>query len=82
MPDFQHYYDRIHTKGSKVNISYCWIEHKKEHHDGYVQSQFYEYYNRFVERSYGKRDAKMAVERVPGEKMYRDISIAKRPGYS
>lgn len=72
MPDFQHYYDRIHAKGSKVNISYCWIEYKKEHPDGYEQSQFYEYYNRFVERSYGKRDAKMAVERVPGEKMYID----------
>ena len=28
LPDFQHYYDRIHAKGSKVNISYCWIEYK------------------------------------------------------
>ena len=23
LPDFQHYYDRIYTSGSKVNISYC-----------------------------------------------------------
>lgn len=23
LPDFQHYYDQIHEKGSKVNISYC-----------------------------------------------------------
>jgi hypothetical protein len=51
MPDFQHYYDRIHAKGSKVNISYCWIEYKQEHPDGYEQSQFYEYYNRFVEKT-------------------------------
>ena len=72
MPDFQHYYDRIHAKDSKVNISYCWIEYKQEHPDGYEQSQFYEYFNRFVEKTYGARDAKMAVERVPGERMYID----------
>jgi len=72
LPDFQYYYDRIHAKGSKVNIAYCWIEYKTEHPDGYEQSQFYEYYNKFVESHYGKRDAKMAVERVPGEKMYID----------
>ena len=72
VPDFQYYYDRIHEKGSKVNIAYCWIEYRKEHPDGYGQSQFYEYYNRFVEKSYGARDAKMPVERVPGEKMYID----------
>lgn len=72
LPDFQYYYDRIHAKGSKINIAYCWIEYKTEHPDGYEQSQFYEYYNRFVETHYGKRDATMAVERVPGEKMYID----------
>ena len=41
LPDFQYYYDRIHAKGSKVNIAYCWIEYKTEHPDGYEQSQFY-----------------------------------------
>lgn len=71
-PDFQHYFDRIHFKGSKVNVSYCWIEYKQDHPDGYEQSQFYELYNRFVEQNFGKRDVKMAVEHVPGEKMYID----------
>ena len=72
LPDFQHYYDRIHSKGSKVNISFCWIEYKEEHPDGYGQTQFYEYYNRFVEATYGGQTSKMAVDRVPGEKMYID----------
>ncbi|MBQ8932684.1 MAG: IS21 family transposase [Lachnospiraceae bacterium] len=72
MPDFQYYYDRIHQKGSRINISYCWIEYKQEHPDGYEQSQFYEYYNRFVNKVYGPRDVSMAVERVPGEKMFID----------
>lgn len=35
MPDFQRYYDRIHGRDSKVNISYCWIEYRKENPDGY-----------------------------------------------
>lgn len=72
LPDFQLYFDRIHSKGSRVNIAYCWIEYKQQHPDGYGQSQFYELYNRFVEENYGKRDVRMAVERVPGEKMYID----------
>ena len=72
LPDFQHYFDRIHSKGSKVNVSYCWIEYKQDYPDGYEQSQFYELYNRFVEKNFGKRDVKMAVERIPGEKMYID----------
>lgn len=49
LPDFQYYYDRIRSKDSKVNIAYCWIEYKTEYPDGYEQSQFYEYYNKFVE---------------------------------
>lgn len=72
LPDFALYFDRIHEKGSKVNISYCWMEYKQEHPDGYEQSQFYELYNRYVEKNFGKRNLKMAVERVPGEKMYID----------
>lgn len=72
MPNYRYYYDRIHAKGSKVNLSFCWLEYKQQNPDGYEQSQFYEYYNRFVEDTYGKRDATMAVERVPGERMYID----------
>ena len=72
LPDFQNYYDRIHAKGSRINLSYCWIEYKQEHPDGYEQSQFYEYYNRFVKENYGGTDVKMPVERIPGEKMYID----------
>ena len=71
-PDFQLYYDRIHAKGSRVNVAYCWLEYKQEHPDGYEQSQFYELYNSFVGKTFGKADVKMAVERVPGEKMYID----------
>lgn len=72
LPDFAMYFDRIHARGSKVNIAYCWIEYKQEHPDGYEQSQFYELYNRYVEKNFGTQNVKMAVERVPGERMYID----------
>lgn len=79
MPDFQHYYDRINSQGSRVNIAFCWLEYKQEHPDGYEQTQFYEYYNRFVAKKYGHKEAKMSVERVPGEKMYIDW-VGDHPG--
>lgn len=66
------YYDRIHDKYSKVNLSFCWFEYKQENPDGYGQSQFCELYNWFVEKNFGKRDTKMAVEHMPGEKMHID----------
>lgn len=72
LPDYQHYYDRIHEKGSKLNIAYFWIEYKQKYPDGYGKSQFYENYNRFVEEHYGAQKATMAVERIPGERMYID----------
>lgn len=73
MPDFQKYYDRIMAKGSKVNISFCWMEYKEENPDGYESSQFYEYFSRFLKEKCGvTRNVTMAVHRVPGERVYID----------
>ena len=49
LPDFQYYYDRIHAPNSRVNISFCWLDYKEKNPDGYEKSQFYEYYQRFVQ---------------------------------
>lgn len=72
LPDCQYYYDRIHSPGSKVNISFCWLDYKEKNPDGYEKSQFYEYYNKFIEANYGGEHASMPVNRKPGEKMYID----------
>ena len=53
LPDFERYYDRMMTKGSKVNMFYCWLDYKNEHPNGYQVSQFYELFNRFIEKNYG-----------------------------
>lgn len=72
LPDFQYYYDRIHTPGSRMNISFCWLDYKEKNPDGYEKSQFYEYFNRFIAENYGGQKVSMAVNRIPGEKMYID----------
>jgi len=72
LPDFQYYYDRIHSSGSRVNISFCWLDYKEKNPNGYEKSQFYEHYNRFVAEKYGGKSISMPVERKPGEKMYID----------
>ena len=68
LPDFQYYYDRIHAPNSRVNISFCWLDYKEKNPDGYEKSQFYEYYQRFVQENYGGTKISMAVHRKPGEK--------------
>ena len=73
MPDYQKYYDRLMSKGSKVNMYFLWIEYKEEHPNGYQQTQFYEYFRRFTKENYSSRDTYMPVERLPGEKLYIDI---------
>lgn len=72
LPDFQKCFDRIHQKGSKANLTFLWYEYKEQYPDGYQLTQFCEYYRRFVEQSYGSESVSMAVERIPGEKMYID----------
>ena len=72
LPDFQYYYDRIHAPGSRMNILFCWLDYKEKNPDGYEKSQFYEYFNRFIAENYGGQKVSMAVNRIPGEKMYID----------
>ncbi|MGN8921442.1 hypothetical protein ACTNB0_10215 [Lachnospiraceae bacterium HCP28S3_F9] len=55
-----------------MNISFCWLDYKEKNPDGYEKSQFYEYFNRFITENYGGQKVSMAVNRIPGEKMYID----------
>ena len=72
LPDFESYYQRMNERGSKLNLSYFWIEYKEKHPDGYQYSQFCELYRNFVKLNHAGAKVSMAVERIPGEKMYID----------
>lgn len=47
MPDFECYYERMMTKGSRANIFYSWLAYKSAS-KGYQTFQFYEYFSRFI----------------------------------
>ena len=72
IPDFQVLYDKLMEKGSKANLFYLWTDYKKRTPNGYQYSQFLEYFNRYVEKHYAARNVSMAVERIPGERVYID----------
>lgn len=72
MPDFPTIHDQMIRMGKHADLSYIWLEYKKEHPDGYQISQFYKLYRDYLNKTYGSSKASMPVERIPGEKMYID----------
>lgn len=73
LPDFHAIHDQMVRMGKHADLSYIWLDYKKEHPDGYQISQFYKLYRDYLADAYGASSkASMPVERVPGEKMYID----------
>ena len=72
LPDYESIYRKIIDPKRKATLTWLWSEYRKENPDGYQYTQFVEHYNRYVEEHYGHRQARMAVERIPGEKTYFD----------
>ncbi len=69
LPDFEKVHKAISKQSSTLFLE--WMEYKKDNQDGYQYTQFCEYYKRFIKERYGD-DVSMAVNRVPGEKLYID----------
>lgn len=72
LPDYEAVYKRLKAKGSKANLFYQWTEYKEKNPDGYQYTQFVEHYNRYVKENVVPKDVSMAVERIPGQKVYID----------
>lgn len=72
LPDYQLIYDRLTAKGSKANLFYQWVDYKKDNPNGYQYTQFVHHFHEFVERNCGSEKVSMAVERIPGERIYID----------
>lgn len=72
LPDFEKIHGQMLQMGKHADLSYLWIEYKKENPDDYQLSQFYKLYGDYVKDTYGINRAAMPVERIPGEKMYID----------
>lgn len=72
MPDFEAIYTRINQEGSKANLYYMWLRYKQAHPSGYQYTQFCHYFNQYVNAHHGSCALRMAVERIPGERVYID----------
>ena len=72
LPDFFVIHEMM-TKMKHPDLAFIWLDYyKKEHPDGYQLSQFYKLYGDFLKENFGQEKVKMAVERIPGEKMFID----------
>lgn len=72
MPDFFKYHE-IMTGMKHPDLAFIWMAYyKKENPDGYQLTQFYKLYGDFLKENFGQEKVNMAVERIPGEKMYID----------
>ena len=72
LPDFACIHARMLQMGKKADLSYIWLDYKKENPNGYQLSQFYKLYGDYIRDIYGSAKASMPVERIPGEKLYID----------
>ena len=72
LPDFEKIHEQMIQMGKHADLSFLWIDYKKEHPNGYQLAQFYKLYRDFLVDTYGTSKTSMPVERIPGEKMYID----------
>ena len=72
LPDFEKIHEQMIQMGKHADLSFLWIDYKKEHPNGYQLAQFYKLYRDFMIDTYGTSKTSMPVERIPGEKMYID----------
>ena len=72
LPDFEKIHEQMIQMGKHADLSFLWIDYKKEHPNGYQLAQFYKLYHDFMVDTYGTSKTSMPVERIPGEKMYID----------
>ena len=77
LPDFEKIHEQMIQMGKHADLSFLWIDYKKEHPNGYQLAQFYKLYRDFMVDTYGTSKTSMPVERIPGEKMY--IDWVRRP---
>ena len=61
-------------KGYRFRILDMYEHYRAENPDGYLRTQFYEYYARFRREHFGVSDLTMGVNRVPGERVYIDYA--------
>ncbi|EEA80638.1 hypothetical protein CLONEX_03485, partial [[Clostridium] nexile DSM 1787] len=53
LPDFEKIHEQMIQMGKHADLSFLWIDYKKEHPNGYQLAQFYKLYRDFMVDTYG-----------------------------
>ena len=53
LPDFEKIHEQMIQMGKHADLSFLWIDYKKEHPNGYQLAQFYKLYGDFMVDTYG-----------------------------
>ena len=77
LPDFEKVYSNIARRSTPSTLQIEWMAYKADNPEGYQYTQFCKLVNDYIKNTYGE-DVSMAVNRVPGEKVYIDW-VGKTP---
>lgn len=72
LPDFEKIYKEVVSKENKKDIYFFWEKYRLEHPDGYMYTQFCEYFRRYIKDNHPEKLAVMRLNRRPGENLYID----------
>ena len=78
LPDFEKLHAQMIQMGKHADLSYLWIDYKKENPDGYQLSQFYKLYSNFMKDTYGTDRASMNIM-VPPDSRDTDTGLFRHP---
>ena len=77
LPDFEKVYSNIARRSTPSTLQIEWMAYKADNPEGYQYTQFCKLVNDYIKNTYGE-DVSMAVNRVPGKKVYIDW-VGKTP---
>ena len=72
LPDFEKIHEQMIQMGKHADLSFLWIDYKKEHPNGYQLAQFYKLYRDFMVDTYGTSKNIYACGRIPVKRWYID----------
>lgn len=72
VPDFDSILNTLKRGQVKINRNDIWEEYHRQNPDGYKRTQLLQYYREYMIERFGPDKVTMAVNRIPGERVYID----------
>lgn len=72
LPDFELVYAHLHSKNDRSTLFNEWSDYKENNPFGYQYSRYCDLYKDYLEKNHRFEKLSMAVNRIPGERVYVD----------